>query len=616
MDNVKKFRFHFYYFLIWLLFFQVARLFFVLNQNNPTLSLSINEFVKASVLGTKLDASITGYFCILPFLLFFIGCLLPKNNFASIIFKFTHYLVFTISILLIIIDAGLFEHWNYRIDTSPLKYLKNPNEVLASAQSSPIFKLLISSIIFILFFFFVFSKFLSIWLQNKFTFRLKSEIYIVGFCSTFLISLLFIPIRGGFQLAPINQSAVFFSSNPYPNQVAINAPWNFFDALINQNENKNPFVFMSDKEAKTLIVRRKEAKNYKVIDTTIIKPNVLIIVWESLTSKIVKNLGGLAGVVPNLDTLTGQGIFFRNVYATGDRSDKGLVGILSGYPAQPFGSIMNSASKASKLPVLAKDFAKRGYSTTFMYGGEPEFANIKSYMLSGGFQRIISKNDYPQALQNSKWGVHDGQTFERLLAEIKTEKRQFFYTFFTLSSHEPFDVPMKTKFEGKEEIELFKNAHYYTDQCLGNFLKEAKKQTWWKNTLIIIVADHGHILPYSNKKEMNYRIPMVWTGGLVQKPMIVDEICNQTDIPATILGQLSIDSSQKYEWSEDIFDRNREAKAQFTFNNGFGFKNFKTEYVFDNTYKKVIFKKGNLEGNLLNKGLARQQLSYQDYLDK
>src|SRR5699024_10985247 len=134
------------------------------------------------------------------------------------------------------------------------------------------------------------------------------------------------------------------------------------------------------------------------------RPNVLLIMWESITAKAVKSLGGLDGVTPEFERLAKEGILFTDFYASVDCSDKGIISILSGFPAQPTQSIIKLPSKSSKLPVLSRDFEAAGYNTSFYYGGELAFANIKSYLVSGGFDNIIGKNEFDRKDWNSKWG--------------------------------------------------------------------------------------------------------------------------------------------------------------------------------------------------------------------
>src|SRR5690606_4864142 len=137
------------------------------------------------------------------------------------------------------------------------------------------------------------------------------------------------------------------------------------------------------------------------------------------------------------------------------------------------------------------------------------------------------------------WGVHDEYVFDRLLTDLRNEKQPFFSTMFTLSSHEPYDVPVNFIPGNKNEVK-FCNSIKYTDSCLAVFLNKAKEESWWDNTLVVIVADHGHVFPGINdwpvRVPEEFHIPMLWTGGALKQKGVVKKIASQTDIAATLLN--------------------------------------------------------------------------------
>ena len=276
----------------------------------------------------------------------------------------------------------------------------------------------------------------------------------------------------------MNQSAVYYASDHFANQLAVNAPWNFFSSVVNKTGSTvNPYLAMDQPQADSLVNELRPSgidfKSYVVADSTI---NVVLIIWESLTAKVVAPLGGVPGVTPKFEELAKEGLLFTNFYASGDRSDKGLIAILSGYPSQPITSIVKYPKKSLSLPSLPKTFNENGYHTSFYYGGETEFANMKSYLLQQGFERIVDKHRFAQKQMNSKWGAHDHVVFNRLLSDLDREKTPFFSTIFTLSSHEPYDVPVPTAIPGTDNEHRFMNAHHYTDESLYDFISQVKEE--------------------------------------------------------------------------------------------------------------------------------------------
>ena len=433
-----------------------------------------------------------------------------------------------------------------------------------------------------------------------------------------LITGLFIlPIRGGLQLSPLNQSSVYFSQNNFANLAAINAPWNFMYSLNHNIESsENPFRNLDKKKAAEIVDSLYAHQIDAAPHSSLIKTNVIIVVWESFTEKATHLQIEGHEITPGFNALKKEGIYFSNIYATGDRTDKGIVGVLSGYPAQPITSIVKIPSKASKLPMLSTQFCKAGYHTAFYYGGELEFANIKAYLIGGSFDKFISINDFDKKDQNSKWGAHDGVVMQKLFNDLNKQSQPFFYTWLTLSSHEPFETPVPQVLSGKDVTSLFLNSLHYTDSTLYDFVQQSKKQAWWGNTIMVIVADHGHPLPATGKRLDNFKIPLLFLGGGLNKTGIeVDKIGAQIDLPATLLGQIGF-PYQSYKWSKNLLDSTTKPWAYFSFNNGFGFIQPGKSLLYDNVGKSIIEKNGSITEQDINMGKALQQVSFQDYLDK
>jgi phosphoglycerol transferase MdoB-like AlkP superfamily enzyme len=345
-----------------------------------------------------------------------------------------------------------------------------------------------------------------------------------------------------------------------------------------------------------------------------------VIIWESLTAKVVQRLGGVPAT-PHLDSLIRAGVLFDRMYASGDRSAKGLVAILSGFPAEPHVQIINTPNKAARLPTLARDLRGAGYHTAFYYGGELEFANIKSYLLSGGFERIVGKGDFDPKDWNSKWGTHDHVVLRRLLRDTRAAPHPFFTTLLTLSSHEPFDVPASPAASGADEQSRFLIAHRYTDRSIAEFVRAAQRESWWDSTLIVIVADHGHRWPElpvaeAERASWQYHIPMLWLGGaLAKRDTVISTIGSQTDLAPTLLAQLGL-SGREYRWGKNLLASDARPFAFFAYHDGFGFVDPNGRLVYDETGRRVIEQEGAVGEPEVRSGMAYLRLSYQDYLDK
>lgn len=600
-------------FLYWVLVFVIGKALFLAYHSAKTATLTFGEIIQVFTYGLRLDFSTAAYFSIFPFLILLLTPPFPHNFSRRFINSYAVFITILIT-LLNTIDLHLYGIWGFKLDSTPLQYLSTPTEMAASSAGAPLFLLFILFLAQLILSLILYFRFFQLDLsKNKGTF---SHFTLAFFWLIFLI----LPLRGGWQQIPVNQSDVYFSEKLFANHAAINVPWNVVYSLTKTNYNgENPYKYLSETEAKKTVVELYENPNGT--SETILKtkrPNILFIILESYTAKLVGCLGGEKGVTPELDKLAQEGILFTNFYASGDRSEKGLVALLSGYPVQTTTSIIKIPRKTEKLPHLAQTLKKAGYQTSYYYGGELAFANIKSYVLTAGYDKLVSKSDFPAKDYNSKWGVHDHVLLNRVLSDLNRQQQPFFSTVFTLSSHEPFDVPMETKFPGNDEANKFRNSFYYTDQAIGNFMREAKKQPWWKNTLVVLVADHGHALPNLDEQDVpnKFHIPLILTGGALTKSNSQNKtVASQTDLAYSLLSQLNL-PNHDFKWSKNLFNPQAKPFAFYVFNDGFSFVSDKGSFSFDNVSRKVIHRKGEVTEQDIKTGKAYMQVSFEDYLKK
>jgi phosphoglycerol transferase MdoB-like AlkP superfamily enzyme len=560
-----------------------------------------------------MDASFAAYICIFPFLLFFIKSIVLKFPVNKIIRIYTYILMIVISFL-ITADLELYNAWGFRMDATPLQYFKSPKEMMATVSSAPLFLLSVIFILLIAFYIFIYKKYFDSFIDKK----QKRFHFADVFLSLFLIAFLFLPIRGGIQKIPMIISDVYFSEKIFADHAAINLPWNVMFSILNRHSQQNPFDYFSKEKSEQLTGDLYHTGGKKIPEIlSVSKPNIIIIILESYTAKWVGCLGGVPGVTPNLDSIAADGLLFTNIYAAGDRSEKGQVAILSGYPNQAITSIIKTPTKTSQLPSINQSLEKIGYQSSYTYGGELEFANIKSYLINIGIDKLVDKYSFSIAERTTSWGVHDQYVFNRFYKDIQKEKQPFFATMFTLSSHEPYDVPMKPHFPGKDETTLFKNSVYYTDSIIGHFINTLKEDPLWKNTLIVFVADHGHPLPGHdpNDRPSKFHIPLIFSGGALTMKGKINAIGSQTDLATTILDQLHLPANQ-FEWGKDLLDSSAKQFAFYSFNNGFGFVTPNGTETFDNVSKKPIYKDPNFDTSQIKYGKAYMQFSYQDFLER
>lgn len=604
------------YFLIWIAYFVFARLFFLLFYVSETSKLDFITILKTFGYGLRLDASFTSYLSIIPFFLVVISILTSPLQIRNII-KLYSYFTITIITLFLIIDASLYAAWGVRLDTTFLSYLNTPEVMIASASNFQI----VSGLILWFLISFAFIKLFQKTINKTFkTFNIENRIQIPLFL--LLTASLIIPLRGGLQEIPVNQSNVYFSKKMFANHAAINFIWNFSNTVTHKTSNINIYKQFDEEVAVNIINKTKNQllKSDRDSILNIKKPNVILIIWESLTAKVVGALNGEPTVTENLNRLSKEGIWFTNFYGNGDRTDKGIPAILSGYYPQPIKKIMRMPNKSRSLPMLPKEMSALGYNTSFYYGGDLNFGNLNTYLRIAEIDKIVDGSEFDKKDWNSKWGAFDNVFLERFGNDLaKKQEKPFFAIALTSTSHEPFELNDTYKFGKKNQDDLFRSSHAYTDKYIGKFIDFAKKQDWYKETLIVIMADHGHSSPkhegeyFSPKK---FQIPMLWLGGaLHQKGINIDNITSQVDFSYTLLDLLKGNNSE-FKFGKNLFNNSDKQYAHYVFNKGFGTINKDGFYLYDYVSKKPITKYGKTSANLDSLGKALTQDSYQDFLER
>lgn len=613
---LARIKFLFLYWLIWILFFELCRVGFLLYNFQYTRSFSTSLILHAFSYGVKMDASMASYI-ILPVCLFLLAGFIWKGFYKPSLYIFYTGIILLPMLGVVFGDLPVYRIWGNRLDATALKYLASPKEAWASVSNLPIFWLVVG---FLIVYWIIFTSWRKFIRANENAIASAEKKWAQLILLVVFICIQIIPLRGGLQQSPLNQSSVYFSTHNYINLATLNAPWNFMYSL-NQHSGStaNPFIYLDSTQAKKIkdsLLIQAGATNQLIDLTKTNKPNVIVVVWESFIEKATHLSKKGIEVTPYFNQLKKEGVYFPNIYCSGDRTDKGIVAVLSGYPAQPTTSIIKIPTKAATLPTLPKLYHDQQYQTSFYYGGELEFANMKSYLLGSGFQQFTSKSDFDKKDQNSKWGAHDQVVKDRILNDLAKTNTPFFTTWLTLSSHEPFETPVKTVIEGKDDESMFFNSLHYTDSVLYAFVQACKQQPWWNNTVMIITADHGHRLPQTGRQADDFKIPLLWLGGALTKTGInIAKTGSQIDIAAMLAGQTGI-AGTPFTWSKDLLKENTGAWAYFTVYNLFGFVQPDRYYIFDNISRQIIEKKGNISQEDLNKGKAFEQLSFQDYLDR
>ena len=614
-----RFTFLLLYLLYWLAFFATVRLVFLAFFYRETVGLPATTIAGTFLHGLRLDLSAAAYLSLLPFLLVALSVVRRLTRPAGILLLGWTMLATALLALLGSADLGIFREWGRHIDAAVLQYLTHPVESWAAAGGGPRWLMVLIWLLLTALFGAIALR--ALWPRLGFPPARAWMALPLLSCALLLV----IPARGGLHQIPINQSSAYFSPLPFANLAAVNVGWNFFDSWHRGlNRRENPYAVMPFDSALALCchAERSEAADPHTSYLRGTRPNVLLIVWESFTARAVERLGGVPGATPVFDSLAREGLLFRRIYAAGDRTEKGLAALLAGAPTVPNRSILTIPSKSSTLPMLSRDLKAAGYATGFYYGGELGFANLRSFVLMGRFDRVIGKEDFPGSTWQSKWGAHDEVVADRVLADLRHTTSPFFVTWLTQSSHEPFDVPEPVRVPGADGESRFLNSLAYTDHVLGALLLRASREPWWGETLVVIVADHSKrlertdaLVPYKSAPSW-YHIPMLWTGGALARGGAIDRLASQLDLAPTLLGQLGITGGEQYRFGRDLFSGPPRPWIYYGFDDGFGMVTAEGSLVWEHIPDRITSRSGRIGDAEFRIGRAMLQATYQDYLDR
>mgnify|MGYP000327800577 FL=1 len=594
------------YFFTVLLIFILQKPLFMLYNGSIEKGFGFADYMQVMVHGASLDAATAGYLTAFPFLLVLISIWFRKFPLKKILYGYYILAAALISIIFVV-DMALYTFWGFKLDASVFLYIDSPKEALASVSVGFILLRVLAILLLIA---------LNSWVLLKITPSVLTATRkrIAGTAGMLLLGgVLFIIIRGGVTESTSNIGQVYFSNEPFLNHSAVNPDFSLLSSMGKSQDFASEFNFFDEEKRAALFDGLYPTTDgdsiIQVLNTK--RPNILIILMEGFGGAFVEPLGGLPDVTPHFNRLSKEGVFFTNCYANSFRTDRGTVCTFSGYLGLPTASVMKIPAKSRTLPAIAEGLSKVGYKTDFLYGGDINFTNMKSYLLSTGYQRLTANTDFSLAEQTSNaWGVNDDITFEYLYNQLRNRKEEgpWHTAFLTLSSHEPFEVPYH-RLEDK-----IPNAFAYTDECLGKFIDRLKQTPAWKDLLVICLPDHGFYYPRegSNAMPRFYHIPLLWLGGAVKQPMQVDKIMNQTDLAATLLGQLGLEHTA-FTFSRNVLGSDYKYPfAFYSFNNGFSFRDSTGVTVFDNNSGSILFDEPEADESRLDKGKAILQTVYDD----
>lgn len=576
-------------FVYFIFIFCIEKLAFMLMHSSAGGGITSSEIFQVLYHGLPLDMSMSGYLTAIPALILIFSIWIEPKVIAKVLNVYFG-IILSLVVVIAVVDLVVYPYWGFHFDSTVFLYLQKPKETFASASALEIIMGFLAAVVFSLI---VYIGYVFIIRKQILKLTVPKSIWKACLVMILLTAALFLPIRGGVTVSTMNVGKAYFSDNMFLNHAAINPQFNLMYSFFKSDNFGSQYQFYDKAEAMavfdTLMIQPTADSIPQLLNTD--RPNIILFILESFSAEAALD----SIIAPNMSRFAKEGILFDNFYANSFRTDRGLVSVLSGYPAHPTVAIMKYPQKTENLPTIPRTLKQAGYENlSFYYGGDADFANMRSYFVGAcAIKEVVSDKDFPLNERMTKWGAPDKFLIDRAYKDITTQKQEtpFMKTVLTLSSHEPFDVPVH-KFE-----EPFLNAVSYTDECLGSFVERLKSTALWNNTLLIFIADHA-MQSYpgglNNSDSRRFHIPMIWLGGAVKEPRVVSDFGSQNDLAATLLSQLNLKYTD-FKFSTDMLNPNSRKFAFYSYVNGFCMTDSTGTVIYDNDRQEIIHQSGNIE---------------------
>ena len=587
------------------------------------ISQSGTEYWWTFLYGLRMDTIVACLFLLIPAMILL---LLPAflRIVGNISLRIYFLLIFLVIIYIENATFPFFAEFDVRPNALFINYLEYPKEVLGNIWASYKLELLISSVMLIVFA-------VWFWKQSKDFFR---EVYkipytkrVLLFIPVFLI--LFIGMRSSFQHRPANISDATYTKSHLVNEITKNSLYAIGYAYYTQKTmgadmkryGKMPIEEAYQRMGKRLDLDPKRCKTpfARVVPTAFKrdKPkNLVIFVQESLGAQFVGALGDHRGITPNIDRFSKQGLFFNSLYSNGTRSIRGLAGLSAGFLPVPGKGVLKRNKSQKDFFTVAQLLKPYGYHSVFIYGGEKRFDNMASWYYGNGFDEIIDEKKFENPIFHGIWGVSDEDLVARANQEFQTfynKKQPFVSVMFSTSNHTPFEYP-----EGRIKLvegikkNTAENAIKYADYAIGKFIDEARKLSYYKDTIFLIASDHNvrvygdDLLPFNMFKIMG----LILGEGVEAKK--IDRLSMQPDLLATALDLIGIDKLRYPILGHSIYEDHKKDISLMQFHQMYGLRAGEEIAIIQPEEKPVTMKieKGHLVAAPHNEALEKDTLAF------
>ncbi len=370
-----------------------------------------------------------------------------------------------------------------------------------------------------------------------------------------LLGACFLGIRGTLGHNPIRISQAYYCEDPFLNQLGMNPVFNLMRSTIESGREENQQLQLMDGQTAIdnaqRLLNRSGVEDVSPIaqivasDTSVVgRPNIVFILMESMSAKLMGAYGQTKNLTPYLDSLYHEALVFDNIYSAGIHTNQGVFSTLYSFPAV----MKRNAMKGSVVPVysgLPTVLKDNGYQTLFFMTHESQYDNMNAFLRTNGFEEIHDEENYPKEKIVNRFGVQDDYLFEYALPVLNERAQSgqpFFSVLLTISNHPPYIIP--AYFQPKSE-KVEDQIVEYADWSIRNFMTKAQEQPWFENTVFVFVADHGKLVgtPENEMPEACSHVPfMIYWKGI--EPNHISNFGGQIDVAPTLLGILGIGYTQ------------------------------------------------------------------------
>jgi phosphoglycerol transferase MdoB-like AlkP superfamily enzyme len=607
-----------------MVFFFLLRAIFVLYHVKMIMAEGIKagETMLAFWYALRLDTATAAYLLIIPAFIIFIQGLFKAGWLNNVNKIFTIIVVF-IWTLITTVELAAFSEWKYKLNTGAFMNMNNTLEGFFSISVFHFIFLLLFLIIMTGGSFYLYGKIFYLKISERARRVIYPFIYLV-----IAFPLLFILLRGGFNDISISASSAFYSNHSILNWFSVNSGYhlavNYMETSRYKKSNNYRF-YPTDEAVKTVenILKVEKDTTVKILKND--RPNIVVLLMESWTADLIESLGAHPGITPEFAELEKEGLLFTQFYCSGNRSHEGIASLLGGHPALPYTTFTANPVKFKGLPSMVQIINKAGYHSSFYYGGQLNYGNVRAYLHYNQFDKIVEESDIDPSLPRGRLGIHDEYMYKKHIEDLAVLQEPFFSVLFTLSSHSPYDFPMEPAIDWAGTENRFVNSAYYADKCLGEYFRIARQQPWFDNTIFIIVADHGHN-SYKNWRYESFEyhhIPLLFYGNVLKDDYHGtknERIADNSSLAKTILNQLNL-QDHDFTWGSDLFNPYSQEFAYVVLNDGYMWKTPEGEVVYSMMWKHYYSKKfpeGSTPEQIesfTREGKSYVQVLFQDFLD-